>query len=51
MTSHIKKPLTNFQRKKLLKKANKLLDDAEYHIDQILLSAHEAEARRVKHRR
>ena len=50
MTANIKKPLTNFQRKKLLKKASKLLDDAEYHIDQILLSAHEAEARRGKHR-
>lgn len=51
MISSEKKLLTNFQRKKLLKKASKLLDDAEYHIDQILLSAHEAEARRVKHRR
>lgn len=49
MTVHIKKPLTNFQRKKLLKKASKLLDDTEYHIDQILLAAHEAEARRGKH--
>ena len=51
MISSEKKLLTNFQRKKLLKKASKLLDDAEYHIDQILLVAHEAEARRVKHRR
>ena len=51
MISSEKKLLTNFQRKKLLKKASKLLDDAEYHIDQILLSAHEAEARRGKHRR
>lgn len=51
MTAHIKKPLTNFQRKKLLKKASKLLDDAEYHIDQILLAAHQAEVRRGKHRR
>ena len=50
MISSEKKLLTNFQRKKLLKKASKLLDDAEYHIDQILLSAHEAEARRGKHR-
>ena len=51
MTAHIKKPLTNFQRKKLLKKASKLLDQAEYHIDQIILAAHEEEARRGKHRR
>ena len=51
MISSEKKLLTNFQRKKLLKKASKLLDDAEYYIDQILLAAHEAEARRVKHRR
>ena len=43
--------LTNFQRKKLLKKASFLLDQAEYHIDQILLTAHEAEARRGKYRR
>ena len=50
MISSEKKLLTNFQRKKLLKKASKLLNDAEYHIDQILLSAHEAEARRGKHR-
>ena len=50
MIAHIKKPLTNFQRKKLLKKASKLLDDAEYHIDQILLAAHEVGARRGKHR-
>lgn len=50
MISSEKKLLTNFQRKKLLKKASKLLDDAEYYIDQILLAAHEAEARRGKHR-
>ena len=50
MISSEKKLLTNFQRKKLLKKASKLLDDAEYHIDQILLAAHEVGARRVKHR-
>ncbi len=46
-----KHPLTKFQRKKLIRKASFLLDQAEYHIDQIILAAHEEEARRGKHRR
>ena len=44
-----KHPLTKFQQKKLIRKASFLLDQAEYHIDQILLTAHEAEARRGKY--
>ena len=43
MISSEKKLLTNFQRKKLLKKASKLLDQAEYHIDQIILAAHRSQ--------
>ena len=38
-----KHSLTKFQRKKLIRKASFLLDQAEYHIDQIILAAHRSQ--------
>ena len=38
-----KHPLTKFQRKKLIRKASFLLDQAEYHIDQIILADHKSQ--------
>lgn len=46
MKIKIKYPLTNYQKKKLIKKAGRLLDQAEYHVDQILLAAQQAEKHR-----
>ena len=39
----LRNPLTKFQRKKLIRKASFLLDQAEYHIDQIILAAHKSQ--------
>ena len=43
MNIRIKHPLTKYQKKKLIKKAGRLLDNAEYHVDQIILAAQQAE--------
>ena len=43
-----KYPLTNFQRKKLIRKASFLLDQADYHIDQIILAAQKSNKKNGK---
>ena len=43
-----KHPLTKFQRKKLIRKASFLLDQAEYHIDQIILAAQKSSRKHGK---